>query len=118
LVSVGNVDNVEGLARILGCRVSCLPMKYLGLLLGASFKAKCIWNGIIEKLKCRLASWKRLYVFKGGRITLIKSTLSNLSTYFMSLFPLLASIANHIEKLQQDFLWEGMGKDFKFHLVS
>jgi hypothetical protein len=39
LVLVGNVNNVEGLARILGCRVSSLPMKYLGLPLGASFKA-------------------------------------------------------------------------------
>lgn len=43
LVLVDNVNNVEGLARILGYRVSSLPMKYLGLLLGASFKAKSLW---------------------------------------------------------------------------
>jgi len=36
---------------------------------------------------------------KGGMITLIKSTLSNLPIYLMSLFPLLAGVANHIEKL-------------------
>jgi hypothetical protein len=41
---------------------------------------------------------------KAGRITLIKSTLSNLLTYFMSLFPLPATITNRIEKLQLDFL--------------
>jgi hypothetical protein len=40
----------------------------------------------------------------GGRIILIKTTLSNLPTYFMALFPLLASVANSIEKLQHDFL--------------
>jgi hypothetical protein len=34
LVPVGAVDNIGGLARILGCRVSSLPMKYLGLSLG------------------------------------------------------------------------------------
>jgi hypothetical protein len=55
------VNNIEGLARILGCRVSSLPMKYLGLLLGASFKAKSIWNDIIEKVERLLAGWKRLY---------------------------------------------------------
>lgn len=40
LVPVGNVDNVDGLIGILGCEVSSLPLKYLGLLLGASSKAK------------------------------------------------------------------------------
>jgi hypothetical protein len=44
LVPVGNVNNVEGLACILGCKVSSLPTKYLSLPLGASFKAKSIWG--------------------------------------------------------------------------
>jgi len=26
-----------------------LPMKYLGLLLGASYKATAIWNGVLRK---------------------------------------------------------------------
>jgi hypothetical protein len=39
---------------ILGCRVSSLPMKYLGLPLGALFKAKTIWDDIIEKVERRL----------------------------------------------------------------
>jgi hypothetical protein len=94
LVPVGNVNNVGGLARILGCKVSSLPMECLGLPLDASFKAKYVWDGIIEKIESRLASWKWLYLSKGGKITLIKSTLSDLPTYFMSLFPLLASVAN------------------------
>jgi len=87
LVLAGAVDDVAGLASILGSRVSSLPMKYLGLPLGAPFKAKSIWNGIIDKIKQCLASWKRLYLSKGGRITLIESTLSSLPTYFLSLFP-------------------------------
>jgi len=37
---------------------SSLPMKYLGLLLGASFMVNSIWNGIIKKMKRRLAVWK------------------------------------------------------------
>jgi hypothetical protein len=50
------VDDVRELASILGCRVSSLPMKYLGLPLGAPFMAKSIWDDIIKKMKCRLAS--------------------------------------------------------------
>jgi hypothetical protein len=62
-------------------------MKYLGFLLGTSFKVKYIWDDIIEKIERCLAGCKRLYLSKDGRITLIKSTLSNLPTYFMSFFP-------------------------------
>ena len=75
-------------------------MKYLGLPLGAKFKDKT--NGILSKggrIERRLVGWKRLYLFKGGRVTLIRSTLSNLPTYFLSLFPIPAVVANRIEKL-------------------
>jgi hypothetical protein len=36
------VGDVKGLACILGCRVSSLLMKYLGLPLGSSFKERSI----------------------------------------------------------------------------
>jgi len=48
--------NVDGLAGILGGGVSSLPLKYLGLPLGASYKAKSIRDGIVEKIERRLAS--------------------------------------------------------------
>jgi len=57
-------------------------------------------------------------VSKGGRVTWIKSTLSNLHTYLMSPFPLPVGVANCIEKLKWDFMCGGIGEEFKFHLVS
>jgi hypothetical protein len=59
-----------------------------------------------------------MYFSKAGKVTLIKSTLSSLPTCFMSLFSFLARVANRIEKLQQDFLWDEIVKEFKCHLVS
>jgi hypothetical protein len=57
IIYVGEVEDVEELTNILGCRVSSLPMKYLGLPLGASYKATSIWNDIIEKMERWLAGW-------------------------------------------------------------
>jgi hypothetical protein len=71
--------------------------------LGAFFKVKSIWDDVVGKIERRLASWKRMYLSKGDRVTLIKSTLSNLPTYFLSLFLIPTSVANRIEKLYQDF---------------
>jgi hypothetical protein len=52
----------EELADILNCIIFSLPLKYLGLPLGASFKSKAIWKGVAEKMERRLASWKKIYV--------------------------------------------------------
>ena len=106
------------LVAILGCKQGSLPMKYLSLPLEAKFKDKSIWNPILEKMERKLAGWKKLYLSKGGRVALIKSTLSNIPTYFLSLFPILASMANRIARLQRDFLWGGLGDEPKFHLVD
>ena len=106
--------NVHVLAEILGCRVRALPMTYLGMPLGASYKSPSIWNPILEKIQQKLVGWKKLYLSKGGRLTLLKSTLSSLPTYFLSLFTIPTHVANKIEKLQRDFLWG----DPKTHLLG
>lgn len=62
LVYVGIVPNVSGLAHILGYRVSYLPVKSLGLPLGAPFKAKFMWDIIIEKMERSLVGLKRLLI--------------------------------------------------------
>jgi hypothetical protein len=113
---VGHVDQAERLVDILGCGFATLPVKYLGLPLGASYKSTHIWDRV-EKIEHRLASWKMMYLSKGGRVTLIKSTIANVFTYFLSLFHLLRSVATRLEKIQRDFLWGGLGEESKIHLV-
>jgi hypothetical protein len=51
IVSVRDVPNIEEIREILGCKLARLPMKYLGLPLGANFKDKTIWNSVLERWK-------------------------------------------------------------------
>jgi hypothetical protein len=118
LVPVGTVLNLHHLAAILCCRIGALPLLYLGLPLGASYKASLIWNPILEKIERRLAGWKKLYLSKGGRLNLLKSTLSSLPTYYLSLFTIPKHMAARIEQLQRNFLWGGLGDGFTHHLVG
>nr|CAN64184.1 hypothetical protein VITISV_022648 [Vitis vinifera] len=83
LIPVGCVENVEALAAELGCKVGSLPSSYLGLPLGAPFKSFAAWDGVEERFRKRLTMWKRQYISKGGRLTLIWSTLASLLIYFM-----------------------------------
>uniref|UniRef100_A0A7N2L5J5 TRF2/HOY1 PH-like domain-containing protein n=1 Tax=Quercus lobata TaxID=97700 RepID=A0A7N2L5J5_QUELO len=99
---------MEELVEILGCKQPSLPLKYLGLPLGATHKEETIWNLVLEKMERRLARWKMMYLSKGGKVALIKNTLSSLRTFFLSLCPIPVKVANHMEKLQRDFLWSGI----------
>ena len=44
----------------MSCQVAELPMTYLGLPLGSSFKSKAEWSSVIEKIERCLAGWKRM----------------------------------------------------------
>ena len=113
LVLVGVVPNIVDMMDVLGCKQGSFSMKYLGLPLGAIVRDSSIWNPIIEKMKRRLASWNLLYLSKGGKVTLIKGTLSNLPTYFLSLFPILVEIETSMK-----FSLEWYGDVKKTHLVK
>ena len=106
------------MAAELGCRVGSLPSQYLGLPLGVPNRASSMWDGVEEKVRRRLALWKRQYISKGGRITLIKSTLASMPIYQMSIIHMPKSVAKRVEKTQRDFLRGGGNLEGKVHLVK
>ena len=57
------------------------------------------------------------YISKGGRLTLIRSTMSSMPIYLMSLFHLPRKVRLRLEKIQRDFLWGGGTLAHKPHLV-
>ena len=118
IVSIGYVRNIQSLANILQCRVGSLPMIYLGMPLGTLYKTTSIWNLILERMEKKLSSWKRLYLSKGGRLTLLKSTLSSLLTYYLSFFTIPKTVPTRLERIQRNFLWGSSVEYFKYPLVA
>ncbi|XP_038991751.1 uncharacterized protein LOC120115050 [Hibiscus syriacus] len=89
------------------CGLAELPSTYLGLPRGHKKNSLSLWNPILDKVTSQLQSWKgKLFSF-GGRLTLIQSVLVNLPVYYMSIFSLLKSIADKINRCIANFVWNG-----------
>ena len=104
ILLIGRVENVEILTLELGCKVGALPSTYLGFPLDAPHKVVVVWGGVEERFRKRLAMWKRQYISKEGRITLIQSTLSSMPIYFMSLMRMPRVVRLRLEQIQRNFL--------------
>lgn len=82
-----NEDRLAMFADLFGCKVGSLC---LGL------ASKSLWQPILERMEKKLSLWKANYLSLGGKITLIKAALTNLPTYFMSLFQCPMEVINKI----------------------
>ena len=71
-----------------------------------------------RKMERQLFGWKLLYLLKCGRLTLLKSTISSLLTYFLSLFTIPEVVAARLERIQRNFLWGDSKYVFKCPLVA
>ena len=100
-------EEVGYLTALVECSVGVWPIKYLGLPLGDNPNRKSFWEPVVTKVAKRLDGWKRAFLSRGDRLTLIRSVLSSLPIYFLSLFKMPQGVANNVEKLMRDFLLGG-----------
>ena len=115
---VGRVEDVERIVSEFNCNIGSLPTECLGLPLGAKHKTARVWDGVEERFRRRTALWKSHHISNGGRLTLIRSALSNMPTYLMSLFRLPKGVKLRPDKIQRDFLWGEGSLERKFHLIN
>ena len=101
-----------------GCAVGTWPIKYLGLPLGGNPRKKVFWEPVLTKVAKRLDGWKKAYLSRGGRLTLIQSVLSSLPIYYLSIFKAPKTVIFSMEKMIRDFFWEGGDLGGGEHLVS
>ena len=91
-------------------KVMVTPFIYLGLPVGGSHKRGVFWSGVLERVQSKLSRWRGRCLSLAGRICLIKSVLSSIPLFFMSLFKLPSVVAEKLVRLQRNFLW-GWGSD-------
>ena len=76
------------------------------------------WDPVVNTFKKRLSKWKANTLSIGGRLTLIKSVLDSLPTYYFSLFKAPKKVVNTLEGLMRRFLWGGSDEVKKLSWVS
>ncbi|XP_076897948.1 uncharacterized protein LOC143551383 [Bidens hawaiensis] len=119
LFGVGVEDDEIGcMANVIGCRKGEFPFEYLGLKVGANMNRIVSWNPVVDIIHNRLDSWKVKTLSIGGRVTLIKSVLSSLPVYYMSLYVVPKAVIKKIDSLYKKFLWGGSVESKKIHWVA
>lgn len=73
---------------------------------------------MVERIEKKLSSWKGRYLLIGGKMILLKSILSSMPLFFLSMFTAPKTIVRRIEKLQLDFLWHSKDGDSKIHHLN
>jgi len=86
------------------------PFKYLGLEVGGNPRKKSFWEPVLNKLKSRLSVWKGRFLSLAGRSYFIKSVLTAIPLFYLSVFKAPDSVYKSIISIQRKFLW-GWGKE-------
>lgn len=66
--------------------IDTLPCKYLGLPLSLRKLKRADFQILIDKIAAKIAGWKGKLMNKAGRLVLINSVLTSITTYFLTLF--------------------------------
>lgn len=98
-------EHLKELEEEIGCGTGKMPFTYLGLPVGGKPRSKRFWAPVVEGIERRLEGWSCRYLSLGGRLTLIKSVISNLSIYYLSIFEMAIGVGKKIEQLFRNFLW-------------
>nr|GEW32125.1 RNA-directed DNA polymerase, eukaryota, reverse transcriptase zinc-binding domain protein [Tanacetum cinerariifolium] len=104
-------------AESIGCLTFSPSFKILGVKVGGIMSRHSSWDEIIAKLTSRQSKWKLKTLSIGGRLTLIKSVLSSLPLYHMSIFKCPMSVLKLLESTRQNFFNGVTNSDRRLALI-
>ena len=95
-------------ASILNCDIMKAPFSYLGVMVDGNHKRCAFWEGMLTKLRNRLSAWKGKSLSLAGRLCLIKSVLTSLPLFYVSLFCMPTTVMREVKRIQKK-LFMGLG---------
>ena len=105
----GSVQHRSQISSHLRLSQGELPIRYLGFPLISKRLSVGACSPLIQAIMQRLQSWKARLLSFTGRAELIKSVLSAMHLYWLSVFNLPVGVHKEIDKLLLGFLWYGLG---------
>ena len=78
--------NLDEVMECFQCPVKSFPCTYLGLPLHTRNLRRVDVQPLLDKVAARLPAWKGKFLNRAGRLTLVKSVLSSIPTYFLTVF--------------------------------
>ena len=106
------------MAVVLGCGVANMPFMYLGVPLGSNMSRIDSWRDVLVKFKTKLTNWRVATMSVGGRLLLIKLVLSNLPTYYLSIYKMPVAVEKKLEAMQNNFFIGGDVEERKMTWVA
>ncbi|GJZ83465.1 RNA-directed DNA polymerase, eukaryota, reverse transcriptase zinc-binding domain protein [Tanacetum coccineum] len=100
-------ETVSDMACSIGCGAASFPMKYIGVPVGCNMARCSNWNAIIQRFSSKLSLWKARLLSVGGRLSLIKSVLGHLPSYYMSIYSMPSSVIKKLESMRNRFFLGG-----------
>ena len=97
-------------AEIFGCIIGSMPFTYLGLPLGTTKATVYDLMPLVDRIE-RAMTTNFLMMSYSGRVTVINTMLTSISTFTMCPLKVPPKILAHIDKIRRHFLWNKKTED-------
>nr|GEW58414.1 RNA-directed DNA polymerase, eukaryota [Tanacetum cinerariifolium] len=116
---IGVSSNVVAVAAsLISCSILTAPFNYLGVKVGSNMSRIISWEDVISKVSSRLSKWKLKLLSIGGRLSLLKTVLTSIPLYHMSIFKVPIGVLNHLESIRHNFFYGVDGLDKKLAWID
>ncbi|KAL9230937.1 hypothetical protein vseg_006225 [Gypsophila vaccaria] len=100
-------DKVMEFLLCLGFKQGHLPFKYLGVPISPNRLSVMECHKLVELMVARIRGWSSRRLSYAGWVTLVKSVLMALHTYWAQIFLLPMIVLKEVEAICRNYLWEG-----------
>ncbi|KAH1253271.1 putative ribonuclease H protein [Glycine max] len=102
-----NCDIIQVIKKITRFEEGTLPVRYLGVPLSCKKLNVHHYLPLVEKIVGRIRHWSSKLLSIAGRIKLVRSIITAIAQYWMSVFPIPKKVIQKIDSICRSFIWSG-----------